>query len=258
MKIAVLTIYSGEKFIEDTKYGRRVLVDYCKKHNYDFIDDSTVTKDHDREIQWSKILLIQKYLKYIKDGEDKPYYDYLVWIDADIFIMNPDITIESIIERLMNNKHIMYSKDFGGWVNNGVIFIKNTKEALDYFVESWNHTTQICREQGSMDYIWRINWNNCQSILEITQNQREYNPVWHEYEYGQFIIHFPGCGEPVRKPNSLKMMMDMFCPIKMDEETEDAYLERIRWLKEDAERELRHKRQLCIQQGWKYLPIDLV
>ena len=121
MKIAVLTIYSGEKFIEDTKYGRRVLVDYCKKHNYDFIDDSTVTKDHDREIQWSKILLIQKYLKYIKDGEDKPYYDYLVWIDADIFIMNPDITIESIIERLMNNKHIMYSKDFGGWVNNGEI-----------------------------------------------------------------------------------------------------------------------------------------
>ena len=251
MNIGILTFYIGEKFINDTKYGRRVLVDYCKRHNYDFIDDSSISKDHDREVQWSKILMIQKYLK------DENCYDYLVWIDADIFIMNSDITIESIIIRLMNNKHIMYSKDFGGWVNNGVIFIKNTKEALDYFIESWNHVTQICREQGAMDYLWRINWNNCKSIIEITQDQREYNPVWFEYEYGQFIIHFPGCGEPNRNPNSLKLMMDMFCPVKMDEESEEVYIKRIRWLKEDASKDLKHKKQLCIQQGWKYLPIDL-
>jgi len=250
MKIAILTFYHGEKFKNDTKYGRRVLVNYCKKHNYDFIDDAQSIIDSSREIQWSKILLIQKYLR-LKE------YDYLVWIDADIFIMNPEITIESKINRLMNSKHIMYSKDCGGWVNNGVIFIKSTQQALDFFIETWNHTNEICREQGAMDLLYRMNWNNCQSIIEITQDQREYNPMWFEYQYGQFIMHFPGCGEPVRKPNSLKMMMDMFCPIKMDEENEETYEARLKWLRDDAEVDLRHKKQLCIQQGWKYLPIDL-
>ena len=250
MKIGILIFYYGDKFKSDTKYGRRILVEYCKKHNYDLIDDIESVIDNSRAVVWSKILLIQKYLK-------TKIYDYLFWIDADTFIMNPGITIESKIERLMNNKHIMYSKDSGGWVNCGVIFIKCTQEAIDFFIETWNHTNQICREQGAIDYLYRINWNNCQSIIQLTDDQREYNPMWFEYEYGQFIMHFPGCGEPNRKPNSLKLMMDMFCPIKMDEETEETFQTRLKWLREDAEKDLKHKKQLCIQQGWKYLPIDL-
>jgi hypothetical protein len=252
MKIGIITLAYGEKFKKDIKYGKQTLINYCNKHGYDLLEDEDMVKKHDREIQWTKILLIQKYLQN-KD----PFYDYLIWIDADIIILNPEKKIEDFITRLMNNKHIMYSKDFGNWVNNGVIFIKNTKESFDYFVESWNHTNEICREQGSMDMLYRINWNNCKSYIEITEDPREYNPVWFQYEYGMFLMHFPGCGESQRKPNSLKIMMDMFCPLKMDEETDETYLERIRWLKDDAERELKYKKQLCIQQGWKYLPIDL-
>ena len=252
MRIGIISMYSGDKFKNDTKYGRQTLLNYCKKHDYDFIEDESCVSEHNREIQWTKILLIQKYLQY-----ENEIYDYLIWIDADILIMNLSISIESFINRLMNNKHIMYSKDFGGWVNNGVIFIKNTKEALDYFIETWNHTDQICREQGSMDYLYRMNWNNCQNIIEITQDTREYNPTWFEYDHGQFLLHFPGCGEPNRLPNSLKRMMDMFTPIKMDEDTEETYLKRLEWLKNEAGAEMRYKKQLCIQQGWKYLPIDL-
>ena len=250
MKIGVITLAVGEKFLKDIKYARITLKDYCKKHNYDFLEDTSLVTNHDREIQWTKILLVQKYLE-IKE------YDYLVWIDADIVILNPEITLESFIDRLMNNKDIMYSRDFGGWVNNGVIFIKNTDFSREFFKESWNHTNEICREQGSMDMLYRYNWNNSQQHIQLTDDPREYNPMWFQYEYGMFLMHVPGCGEPMRKPNSLKIMLDMFCPIKMDEETEETYLERLRWLREDASRDLKHKKQLCIQQGWKYLPIDL-
>jgi hypothetical protein len=52
-------------------------------------------------------------------------------------------------------------------------------------------------------------------------------------------------------------MMDMFCPIKMKEDSEENYQNRLTWLKEHASDELKYKRQLCIQQGCKYLPIDL-
>ena len=51
----------------------------------------------------------------------------------------------------------------------------------------------------------------------------------------------------------------MFCPIKMDDDTDETYFERIRWLKEDATRVLKEKRQLCINRGiWKYyFPTEL-
>ena len=112
--------------------------------------------------------------------------------------------------------------------------------------------------------LYRYNWNNCQSFIEITQNPQEYNPIWHQYKYGMFLMHFPGCGEPNRLPNSLLRMMDMFCPLKLNGDdghlldTEETYQERMRWLKEDAQKDLQEKRILCIQQGWKYLPIELV
>ena len=250
MKIGVITLALGEKFLHDIKYGRITLEKYCQKHNYNLLEDVGLIKEHDREIQWTKILLIQKFLEL-------DTYDYLVWIDADIIILNPEITLESFIKRLMNNKDIMYSKDFGGWVNNGVIFIKNTNFSKEYFKESWIHTNEICREQGSMDMLLRYNWNDSQNHIQLTDDPREYNPMWFQYEYGIFLMHFPGCGEANRKPNSLKIMMDMFCPIKMEEETEENYQNRLTWLKEKASDELKYKRQLCIQQGWKYLPIDL-
>ena len=258
MKIGIITLAHGEKFKNDIRYGRQTLINYCKKYNYDLLEDEDMITKHDREIQWTKILLILKFLE-----QKEPYYDYLVWIDADIIILNQELSLEGFIERLMNGKDIMYSKDFGGWVNNGVIFIKNTPRSYDYFKESWNHTNEICREQGSMDMLYRYNWNNCQSFIEITQDHREYNPIWHQYKYGMFLMHFPGCGEPNRLPNSLLRMMDMFSPLKLEGDnghaldTEETYKERLRWLREDAEKELEHKRILCIQQGWKYLPIDL-
>jgi hypothetical protein len=157
----------------------------------------------------------------------------------------------------MNDKDIMYSMDFGGWVNNGVIFIKNTPFCNEYFKETWNHTNEICREQGAMDLLYRLNWNNSRDHIILTADPSEYNPVWFQYYPGIFLMHFPGCGEPNRKVDSLKIMMNMFTPIKMDEDTEETYQKRLKWLKDEAESELKHKKQLCIEQGYKYLPIDL-
>lgn len=252
MKIGIIYMAYGEKFKADIKYGRITLIDYCKRYGYDFIEDESLAKEHDREIQWTKILLIQKYIQ-----SESPKYDYLVWIDADTLIMNPEIRIEDFISRLMNNRDIMYSNDFHGWINNGIIFIKNTPISLEYFKEVWNHTGEICREQGAMDLLYRMNWNNCRNFVQVTLDLREYNSLWHTYEWDQFLLHFPGCGEPNRLPNSLKRMMDIFTPIRMKEDTDDSFINRMKWLREKAGDEMRYKKQLCNQQGWKYLPIDL-
>jgi hypothetical protein len=256
MKIGIITLSHGEKFKNDISYGKKTLELYCKKHDYYLLEDESMVGSHKFEIQWTKIALIQKFLK------DKSF-DYLVWIDADTIILNDAIRIETIIDRLMFEKYIMYSKDFGNWVNNGVIFIKNTEEAEQYFAETWNHPAEICREQGAMDKLYRYNWDNCRRYVQITDDPTEYNPVWFQYKYGQFLMHFPGCGEPCRKPNSLLQMMDMFCPIMLKGDnghaldTPETFAKRLEWLELHAEKDLQEKKRQCEAQGWKYLPIDL-
>ena len=83
MKIGVITLATGEKFLYDIKYGRITLENYCRKHTYDLLEDNSLIKEHDREIQWTKILLIQKFLELNT-------YDYIVWIDADTIILNQE------------------------------------------------------------------------------------------------------------------------------------------------------------------------
>ena len=55
MKIAVLSLYSGYKFKEDTKYGKNTIENYCNMHGYDFLyNNEEIITEHEREIQWTK------------------------------------------------------------------------------------------------------------------------------------------------------------------------------------------------------------
>lgn len=241
MKIAVCSFVIGDRYKEIVKYGIQTRINYCKKHNYDYIDDESVY-DRSRKIEWSKILIVQKYLSQ---------YDFLVWIDADSFIMNDNVTLERLIEKYLegdNPKDLMYTVGHG-WINNGVMFIRNTPFMRDFFREVYTHTDQICNEQGSIDYLYRTNWMNCQSKIVVVQNQKEFNSFWDNYSYSDFIIHFPGCNEPNRPENPLQRMMNMFCPIRMDRDTDDTYRFRMDWLQNRAEADLYRVR------GRGYLPL---
>ena len=164
MKIAVCSFVIGDKYKDIVKYGIQTRINYCRKHGYDYIDDESVY-DPSREIEWSKILIIQKYLAR---------YDFLVWVDADTFIMNNEIRLEDLLDRLLGSADLMYVAAHG-WVNNGVFFVRNTPLMHAYFKEVYNHTGEICREQGAMDLLYRINWENCQSKIVIVRNQKEFN-----------------------------------------------------------------------------------
>jgi hypothetical protein len=50
------------------------------------------------------------------------------------------------------------------------------------------------------------------------------------YKHGQFLIHLAGCYRN-GKSHGLKEMMDIYCPLKMDEETEEEFLKRKNFLK---------------------------
>lgn len=227
----------GDKFREDVKYGIRSKVEYCKRHGYDFIQDDSKT-DYTRHLAWSKIPAILEYL---------PKYDYLVWIDADTLIMNPEKKLEDFISKLMLDNQLMYVASLN-WVNTGVMFIKNTQFMKAFMAQSWHHTDQICWEQGAIDLLYRTDWLGCQKVIKVIPDQTEFNSLWHQFKWGQFLVHFPGCGEKGRPENCLKRMMDMFCTLKMDEESWETYLKRLETLRTvDFSQEY--------AKNWKYFPL---
>ena len=60
----------------------------CDKHGYDFISH-TENLSPSFHPAWSKVPYILKYL---------PYHDWLVWTDADTYVINSDIKLDSFIE----------------------------------------------------------------------------------------------------------------------------------------------------------------
>lgn len=232
MKIAICTLHVGDKFKEETKYGKIVKEQYCKKHDYDYIDDETVV-DHSRDFPWSKIKVIQKHL---------PNYDYVVWIDADIQIMNSNKKLDEFIDEFMGNNLLMYVKS-RQWVNTGVMFIKNDPFMFEFFDESYKHTNQICWEQGAIDFLYRINWKGCQSKIHLV-NHKLFNSDWFDWDSNDFIVHFPGCSVQ-KSPGCLRKMMELFCPIKMDHETVEQFNQRYFWLYNFASAEMRQCKRMC-------------
>jgi hypothetical protein len=254
MKIAIISLYYGEKFMNDTYYGRKTIEEYCLKHNYDFFwNNENFVKKHDRVVQWTKIMILQHYLSLNK-------YDYVVWIDADVLILNPNKTIEDFINRLMNNKNMMISLDHFGHLNTGVMFVKNTEYSMKLLKELWNYTQHILNEQGNLEMMIYYNMFDSKNNIELIKDPTEFNPFWWEYKKDMFLIHFPGCNEPNRPREPLLRMMDMFCPLFLNGDnghqldTEYTYKDRIKWLNEKAEQDVKDKKNECNKRGL-YLPL---
>ena len=121
-KICICSLSIGDEYKKVIKWGRETKIRYAEKHGYDFKDDEDIY-DRTRHPAWSKVLLILRYLKF---------YDYLLWIDADTFIMNDEIMIPDLINKHLKHHDIMVAQDWK-MINTGVILIKNTEWAYSFF-----------------------------------------------------------------------------------------------------------------------------
>ncbi len=216
MRIAIVSVSYGDEYKKKVKYGIVNKKKYCIEHHYDFIDDETCV-DLSRDIQWSKIPVLKKYL---------PLYDYVVWLDADTYITNLNITVESMLD-IMGEFSMMYEKDPWFWVNSGFMVLKNDEFCKSILEECYKHTGEICHEQGAIDMLYRINWNNSMFRIKILEHSCGFNQYWNTWKPGDFMIHFPGTKQHFLKENALDILMCRFCPDRLDEESEDEYKNRI-------------------------------
>jgi len=233
LKIGMCFLAIGTDYKRITRESRKNKILYCEKHGYDFIDDESIYDDS-RPIPWSKIPLLLKYL-------DK--YDYLIWVDADILIMTPEIPIEYFIEKYKDYDFVIGTD----WIyeNTGIMLIKNCDFSYkflnaiwpnEYNPEEFTNARYGNYEQGSIINLIDKNYAEAKKHLKVTENQDIWNSYWYSWNWGNFAIHFAAC-----RGELLGWLIRDYFPNKLDEDTEDSYNKRMHWLQFDCRREIDNK-----------------
>jgi len=125
-KIAIISLYTPE-IADYAKYSEQSIKDYCEKQGYTFyIYREKLEKESNPN--WSKA---QALLNHIDDHE------YIIWMDSDTLIFNPEKTLESIIQKA-SRKFILATKDIGdnSMLNSGVLFFKSHQYTKN-LIKTW-------------------------------------------------------------------------------------------------------------------------
>ncbi|CAL9154537.1 unnamed protein product [Musa hybrid cultivar] len=112
---------------------------YAARMRYVFVDAGEMV-DHSRPPSWSKILAVRSQL---------PQYDWVFWNDADTMVMNPAISLESILYAAIGHTNLDASPDLvvtedTNGVNAGVFFVRRS-EWSDKFLQTWWNQTSFVR-----------------------------------------------------------------------------------------------------------------
>ena len=151
MKIAITTLYTPEieSFsIEAVKNFRM----YSDLHGYDlFVYEDTLVDG--LRGNWCKPKVLLNHIDQ---------YDYVVWLDSDIAIIDMDRPLEDIIKP-HEDKLFISTNDMGGWkLCNGFMIFKNTKKAKDILNLLWGQQRKMqSKGRGDqrffIDFIDKIN-----------------------------------------------------------------------------------------------------
>ena len=216
MKIALLDC-SNKEYSEIRRLSSPSKIKYCELHGYKAIFDTETTSD--RFPTWNKILSLRKHLYQ---------YDYICFLDTDIFVMNIDTKIEDQIEDQIEDKNIYISTmpDFNNGkethLSTSAFIIKNSPWSKDFLDHLWNTTDflntyyppdkvetlstrgfgGIYHEQSAFSYLYDISSEvrkNVKIMPFCWFNHREVN-----YSQGDFLIHF------ARQKDKLKRMKNFY------------------------------------------------
>ena len=203
MKFAVCSLTIGKDYKELMKKCTKSQEDHARLHGYDRITDESIFCPH-RHPTWSKILLIQKYLSE---------YEFILWIDGDVMIMNFERKIEEFINLLPKEKFLLIGRDFQG-LNGGIFLIRNCEKAHAFLADVWKRddmSHKLFHEQTAMDDLIKTTYKGCARIIP-----HEHISIFNAYDYrmdervcwkpGDFCIHFAG----IKNPQDLANLQDMY------------------------------------------------
>lgn len=216
-RIAILTFCVGADYKRAMEPGLNSKREYAKRHGYDFHTGGEDVWDRSMPIPWSKFHFI---LKYLDD------YDYIFWSDADVIILNQELTLEDhVMPHLPKHKDLLWVFDACNHYNNGHLFIRGRSPWVkDYF--------QRCLKQKDLFYhIW---WDNAAMIRLFEANPADnekmetlkehwimnsylYGPKdtasdtsTRLYKHGDFLLHLAGVYDPSTIHHIMLYVLDKY------------------------------------------------
>ena len=127
-KIAMLMMYDNADGNWNKDLMERVLDNrnaYAKQYGYTVINANDLI-DKSRPAAWSKLIAMETHLASNK-------FDYILYIDMDVIIMNPSIQLESFI---VPGKDLTMTQDWNG-LNSGVWLAKNSEWTRWFLHTAW-------------------------------------------------------------------------------------------------------------------------
>ena len=187
VKILFCSISDRPKF-SDKIYNSNNL--YYKRYNCDVVYENK-TLCNDRHIAWSKILLLQRELN--KDYEGCCAYDYVIWIDDDILIMNHKIDIRDIINKYdIQNIMVDNNNNYSHWkINTGIIVCKNNDMTKNILKEIWETADTKHYFGGVWENDTMNDYNNIHNTFKVIPH-KTIQSFKCCYTDGDFSIHFAG------------------------------------------------------------------
>ena len=172
---------------------------YAEKHGYE-LKIFTESFDKERHPTWSKI-------PALKFGLQDSSFDYVVWMDDDIVITNPEITLSSFVDKHNFRKSeacFLLSSDIPNepstFMNCGIMFVKgNNPKTLHLLNSAWAYgdmcplVRQNCgHEQEALNFLYRFGNRDDFCIVPLPNFQAsarfQINPSL-TWKPGYFSIH---------------------------------------------------------------------
>ena len=189
MKICVVTMYTKEIDVMGklTDINKK---QYCDKHGYEY--NVHYGRISNRHAAWDKILAVQRLL---------PYYDYVLWVDADCIFNNMEKRIEQYIGKCgFFCMDIACNENNTKWhnVNTGVFLLKNCNESFRLLDTVWSTVDYSVENIEKRSYNgWP--WDQgpvCEYLLKsddfIISKEQEFNCHPNIATDDVFIIHYMG------------------------------------------------------------------
>ncbi|KAI9253223.1 galactosyl transferase GMA12/MNN10 family-domain-containing protein [Sporodiniella umbellata] len=175
--------------------------EYALSHNYAFVARSTEFEQQSlradkRRPVWGKVDVVQKVL---------PKYDWIFWMDMDAVIMNPEHTVQGILDTLRSqypdgprmfeeNIDLVIAKPSRDkLINAGVFFMRNTEWSRQFLNEvqgfkKW-YNLGSNYEQGAMWELIQLKKHKSHVLL-LDQDDHTFNTFPSFYKSGDFVVHF--------------------------------------------------------------------
>jgi hypothetical protein len=177
----VATLYTAEIAALGVRTSK-VVAAYARRHGY----QAVIAKDRldaSRPASWSKLLLIERYLT------ENPACSWLMWLDADAVITNPERRLEDLVDE---NVDFLAGDDPYYALNAGVFLVRNCAAALDMLRRAYAKVQYIHHPVWEQPALAEAMCECAPALRSRVVSRRLFNSFAGEYQQGDFVVHFAG------------------------------------------------------------------